>query len=100
MLDLKFIRENLDEVDRRLRTRGGASCLDGFRQLDERRLFLLRESETLKALRNSVSDEIARIKDKSQAQDKILEMREVSQRIKGMDEELKQVDEEMSGFLL
>jgi len=100
MLDLKFIRENLDEVDRRLRTRGGASCLDGFRELDSRRLTLLRESETLKALRNSVSDEIARIKDKSQAQDKILEMREVSQRIKGMDEELKQVDEELGGFLL
>ena len=100
MLDMKFIRENLDEVDRRLRTRGGASCLDGFRELDNRRLTLLRESETLKALRNSVSDEIARIKDKSQAQDKILEMREVSQRIKGMDEELKQVDEELSGFLL
>ena len=100
MLDLKFIRENLDEVDRRLRTRGGASCLDGFRELDSRRLTLLRESEALKALRNAVSDEIARIKDKSQAQDKILEMREVSQRIKGMDEELKQVDEELSGFLL
>jgi len=100
MLDLKFIRENLDEAERRLRTRGGASCLDGFRELDNRRLSLLRESEALKALRNSVSDEIARIKDKSQAQEKILEMREVSQRIKGMDEELKQVDEELSGFLL
>ncbi|MDA8429771.1 MAG: serine--tRNA ligase [Geobacteraceae bacterium] len=100
MLDTKFIRENLEEAERRLRTRGGASYLDGFRELDDRRLNLLRESETLKALRNSVSDEIARIKDKSQAQDKILEMREVSQKIKGMDEELKQVDEELQGFLL
>jgi len=100
MLDMKFIRENLEEAESRLRTRGGSSYLDGFRELDGRRLNLLRESETLKALRNSVSDEIARIKDKSQAQDKILEMREVSQRIKGMDEELKQVDEELSGFLL
>jgi len=100
MLDTKFIRENLEEADRRLRTRGGASCLDGFRELDNRRLTLLRESEALKALRNSVSDEIARIKDKSQAQDKILEMREVSQKIKGMDEELKQVDEELNSFLL
>jgi seryl-tRNA synthetase len=100
MLDLKYIRENLEEAERRLRTRGGDSYLDGFRDLDNRRLTLLRESETLKALRNSVSDEIARIKDKSQAQDKILEMREVSQRIKGMDEELKQLDEELSGFLL
>ena len=100
MLDMKFIRDNLDEVERRLRTRGGVSFLDGFRELDSRRLTLLRESEMLKALRNSVSEEIARIQDKSQAQDKILEMREVSQRIKGMDEELKQVDGELSGFLL
>jgi len=100
MLDLKFIRDNLEEAERRLCTRGGAAYLDGFRELDSRRLTLLRESETLKALRNTVSDEIARIKDKSQAQDKILEMREVSQRIKGMDEELKQVDEALSGFLL
>jgi seryl-tRNA synthetase len=100
MLDMKFIRENLDEVERRLSARGGASCLDGFRELDNKRLTLLRESERLKALRNTVSDEISRIKDKSQVQDKILEMREVSQRIKGMDEELKQVDEELSGFLL
>ena len=100
MLDMKFIRENLEEAERRLRTRGGASYLDRFQDLDGRRLALLRESESLKALRNSVSDEIAKIKDKSQAQDKILEMREVSQKIKGMDEELKQVDDELHNFLL
>jgi len=100
MLDMRYIRENLDEAERRLATRGGTAYLDGFRELDERRRTLLRDSESLKALRNSVSEEISRIKDKSQAQDKILEMREVSQRIKRMDEELKQVDEELQGFLL
>ncbi len=100
MLDMKFLRENLDEAERRLATRGGAGFLDGFRELDSKRLALLRESETLKALRNKVSDEIAGIKDKSQAQDKIVEMRTVSQRIKAMDEELKQVDEELQGILL
>jgi seryl-tRNA synthetase len=100
MLDTKFIRENLEEAERRLRTRGGTSYLDGFRELDTKRLNLLRESESLKALRNKVSEEIAQVKDKSQAQDKILEMREVSQKIKGLDEELKQVDEELQSFLL
>ena len=100
MLDMRYIRENLDEAERRLASRGGTAYLDGFRELDERRRTLLRDGESLKALRNSVSEEISRIKDKGQAQDKILEMREVSQRIKGMDEELKQVDEELQGFLL
>ncbi len=100
MLDMKYIRENLDEAERLLATRGGASCLEGFRELDERRRVLLREGESLKALRNSVSEEIGRTRDKSQAQDKILEMRQVSQRIKAMDEELKQVDEDLHRFLL
>jgi seryl-tRNA synthetase len=97
---MRYIRENLEEAEQRLAARGGASFLGGFRELDERRRTLLRDAESLKALRNTVSEEISRIKDKSQAQDKILEMREVSQRIKGMDEELKQVDEEMQMFLL
>jgi seryl-tRNA synthetase len=100
MLDMKYIRENLDEAERRLATRGGASYLAGFRDLDERRRALLREGESLKAVKNSVSDEIGKVRDKSQVQDKILEMREVSNRIKALDEELKQVDEELSGVLL
>jgi len=100
MLDMKFIRENLDEAERRLATRGGTSYLAGFRELDEKRRTLLKESESLKALRNTVSEEISRIKDKSQAQDRILEMRQVSQRVKVLDDELKTVDEELSYFLL
>ncbi len=100
MLDMKYIRENLDEADRRLRTRGNVAYLDGFRELDDKRRALLRDAEALKALRNSVSDEIGRTKDKSLVQDKILEMREVSLKIKGLDEELGQVDDQLQSFLL
>jgi seryl-tRNA synthetase len=100
MLDMKYIRENLDEAERRLATRGGASCLAGFRDLDERRRALLREGESLKAVKNSVSEEIGKVRDKSLVQDKILEMREVSNRIKVLDEELRQVDDELNGVLM
>lgn len=100
MLDMKFIRENLDEAEQRLRTRGGASYLDGFRELDGQRRNLLLVNETLKAERNRVSDEIGRVKDKSQVQDQILEMRSVSQKIKEQDEELKQLEEKLQSFLL
>ena len=65
MLDTKFIRENLDEAERRLATRGGASCLAGFRDLDERRRALLREGESLKAVKNSVSEEIGKVRDRA-----------------------------------
>jgi seryl-tRNA synthetase len=100
MLEAKYIRENLEEVEARLRTRGESVDLSFFRQCDTRRRELLQESETMKALRNKVSDEISRIKDKSQAQDRIAEMREVSGKIKVLDEELKQVEEELQGYLL
>ena len=100
MLDAKYIRENLETVEDRLKTRGEAVDLSGFRLCDTRRRELLLESETLKALRNKVSDEISRIKDKNQAQERIMEMRDVSQRIKVLDEDLKGIEEELQGYLL
>jgi seryl-tRNA synthetase len=100
MLDPKHLRENLESVEQRLATRGGAVTLGNFRELDSRRRELLREAESLKAVRNTASEEISRIKDKSQAQPRIAEMREVSARIKTLDEELRGVDDELQGVLL
>ena len=100
MLDVKYIRDNIESVEARLATRGGGVSLAGFRQLDERRRELLLQSETLKALRNKVSEEISRIKDKSQAQGRIIEMREVSQQVKGLDDQLRGVEEELQQILL
>jgi seryl-tRNA synthetase len=61
---------------------------------------MLQEVEQLKAVRNRVSEEIARLADKSQAQERIREMREVSQRVKALDDDLKGVEEELNGLLL
>ncbi len=93
MLDIRYIRENLEEVEARLKTRGEAIDLGQFRDLDRQRRELLQESETLKALRNKVSEEISKVKDKSQVQDRIAEMREVGQKIKGLDEDLNKIEE-------
>ncbi|HWI41425.1 MAG TPA: serine--tRNA ligase [Verrucomicrobiae bacterium] len=100
MLDPRYLRENLEEAERRLATRGEGGGLGQFRQLDERRRELLLEVENLKALRNRASDEISRIKDKSDAAGRIAEMREVSQKIKALDEDLASIDQELQGVLL
>jgi len=100
MLDMKFIRDNLDQAEAALATRGSGVSLTGFRELDEKRRRLLTESETLKALKNSVSEEIARVKDKSTVKDRIAEMKEVSAKIKIFDDELKTVEEEFSALLM
>jgi seryl-tRNA synthetase len=100
MLDLKFLRENLDESERRLAARGGELDLSDFRELDRRRRDLLGESETLKAEKNRVSTVIGQTRDKSQVQGDIARMKEVSGRIKVLDEELKEVEEKLQGLLL
>jgi seryl-tRNA synthetase len=100
MLDVKYIRENVEVAEEKLRTRGEAVNLSSFREYDGRRRELLQEGEKLKALRNTVSEEISRIKDKGQAQDRIKEMREVSQNIKAIDEKLREVEEALQTCLL
>lgn len=100
MLDPKYLRDNLEAVEERLRARGEGVSLGRFRELDDERRRLLAESESLKAVRNAVSEEIGRLKDKSQAQGKILEMRTVGARIKELDEVLKGIEDELRTVLL
>ncbi len=102
MLDARFIRENLEMVEMRLRTRGAGVDLGQFKALDERRRDLLQESETLKAERNRVSRIIGQAKDKTESsiQAQINTMHEVSQRIKVLDEELRGADEALQELLL
>ncbi len=100
MLDLKFLRDNLHDIEHRLTTRGGVVDLGSFRQLDGRRRELLGEAETLKAERNQVSALIGKTKDKGQVQGEIARMKEVSAAIKELDEALRQVEDNLNGLLL
>ncbi|AMV70925.1 serine--tRNA ligase [Desulfuromonas carbonis] len=100
MLDLKYLRDNLDDAERRLTTRGGTLDLSGFRGLDARRRELLSESENLKAEKNRVSQLIGQTRDKSQVQGEIVRMKEVSARIKTLDDELKGVEAQLEELLL
>lgn len=102
MLDVKLLRNQLDEVREKLKHRGeDISGLDVFADLDARRRELLQESEQLKNRRNTVSKEIARKKkQKEDASLEIAEMRQVGDRIKELDQELRRVEEELEAVLL
>lgn len=100
MLDIKVLRENIDEFERRLATRGEAVDLSAFREFDRRRRDLLGESEALKAEKNKVSALIGKTKDKSAVQGEIARMKEVSARIKTLDEELDALEEQIRNLLL
>ncbi len=100
MFDVKYLRENPDQARQRLATRGERIDLAPFAELDGRRRSLLGEAEALKAERNRVSALIGKTRDKSQVQEEILRMQEVSKRIKDLDEELKEVEGSLQGLLL
>jgi seryl-tRNA synthetase len=102
MLDLNYVRENLDLVARRLALRGpnAAAGLDRFRELDAERRRSLTEVETLRNRRNTASDEIARLKkNKQDASALIAEMKQVSDRIKELDERAKKLDADLHELL-
>lgn len=101
MLDLKFLRGNMDLVRQALANRNSGLSLASFEELDRKRRELLLESETLKNERNKASGEVARLKREGKdAQPLLDELAAKSERIKVLDDLLKGVDEEVQGFLL
>lgn len=100
MLDIRYLRANLDTAEQRLATRGENLDLSAFRRLDATRRDALGQSETLKAEKNRVSAIIGATKDKSQVQAEIASMKQVSARIKELDETLRQLNTELDNLLL
>ncbi|MBS5519247.1 serine--tRNA ligase [uncultured Acidaminococcus sp.] len=101
MLDLKFVRENLDKVAEALKNRHTEVDLDAFRKLDQERRDLLQEVEADKSLRNSVSAEISKMKKNGEdASEKILSMRTLGDKIAETDKKLKEVEQGLRDIML
>jgi seryl-tRNA synthetase len=64
MLDLSFVRSNLELVEEKLRARGAdpAALLGDFRALDKNRREAITQSEQLKARRNELSQQVGALK--------------------------------------
>lgn len=101
MLDMRFVRENPDKVREAIVLKKEPADLDRLLELDERRRRMLQEAEELKHLRNRVSKEIGLAKeDRAALERKKEEMRQVSKKIKELDDELRLIEGEMEQILL
>ena len=101
MLEIKFLRQNLDSVQNAMRARGAAIDLDLFEKTDARRRKLLQEIEDLRHRRNSVSDRIAELKKAGEdAEDLVQEMRQVAGSIKKLDKTLADIEKEVTAILM
>lgn len=104
MLELRFIRENLQLVREKSILRGiDPSLFEHFSELDNQRLSLLGQVETLKNRRNTVSKEIAPLKqagEHEKAEPLIREMREVGDQIKSFDSDLAEIETQLNDIVL
>jgi len=88
MLDLNFVRENLPLVEEKLRARGldAAAMLKDFHQIDAQRRQAITSAETIKALRNQKTEEIAKLKKSGQdASALIAETKDLREEIQGLE---------------
>ncbi|RJP88120.1 MAG: serine--tRNA ligase [Desulfobacteraceae bacterium] len=101
MLEIKYVRQNLSEVYGALKNRGDSADLEAFQAAESDRRGMLAEIEELRHQRNVVSDEIAGMKKKGEdAGDRVLQMREVSGRIKTLEKQLSESEEILQEILI
>jgi seryl-tRNA synthetase len=101
MLDLGYVREHPEAIEKMARDRGIALDLAPFREIDGERRKIITETERMKADRNKASDEIARLKKShGDASPILVRMKEMAEEIKANDQGIAELDEKLRQFML
>jgi len=101
MLDLRFVRENIELITEKMADRGEAFDPVEFLYWDGERKRLLQQLETLRAERNRASGQVAALKKQGKDSEvEIAKMKEVSDRIKELDEEVEKCKGRLEEILL
>lgn len=103
MLDLNYVRENLDNVRAALKSRGAdAQALDEFEAADAERRRVIAESDSLNAQRNAASREIGGLMKegkKDEAESRRREVGELKDRISDLDQKRATAETKMNELL-
>ena len=101
MLEIKFVRQNKPKVQKALLMRGETVDIETFLNYDDERRAVLLEIEELRRRRNLVSQQIASMKKDGDDTDAlVIEMREVSNKIKDLDKSLSETEEKIYKILM
>jgi seryl-tRNA synthetase len=98
MLNLRIIREEPDRVRQAVASRQISAPIDEIIALDAERRQLLAETEALRARRNAVSQQIARMKEKPA--ELIRQMREVGDEIRDGEQRLGEIETKLNDLVL
>ena len=96
MLDLAYLRDNIDTARDRLATRGFSLDVETFKRLDGERKNIILDVERLRQLSKKGSEEVARLaREKVDVTEKRNEMKAISQQIKDLEEGLRAVEDKI-----
>lgn len=103
MLDINFVRANLDTTQKKLEQRGfPLNTLERFSELDERRRALVRERDELNATRNRESQEIGTLMksgQKSEAESRRAAVRELGDRIALTEAQVNAIEADLTNLM-
>lgn len=103
MLDINFVRTNLDVVRKKLAQRNFAvAVLDRFTELDERRRTLIRDRDDLKSTRNRESQEIGKLMkagQREEAEKRGAAVRQLGERIPEIEKALEAAETDLNTLL-
>jgi seryl-tRNA synthetase len=103
MLDLSFVRSNLELVEKKLRDRGAdpAELLGDFRALDQLRRERITEVEQLKAQRNKLSEQVGQLKKAGQDASAVMEeTKALKQRMDALEAAAAESEEQLRAILM
>jgi seryl-tRNA synthetase len=103
MLDLAFVRDHLDLVEKKLRDRGmnPEAILADFHAIDQERRAAITESETLKARRNQLVGEFQKLKKEQQdTTANLQEQKELKEKLPLADKKVEEADARLRTILL
>ena len=100
MLDIKFIRENKAAVEKASKAKGAIVDIAAILVLDEKRRNILKAAELHRHNRNEWSEEVNQKKKKGEDTTELIKkIRQNSDRLKTLDGELKEIENELSNLL-
>src|SRR5438067_1095084 len=102
MLDLTFMRDHLELVERKLRERGmdPAAMLGDFRLLDAARRQAITRAEQFKAERNRASEQVAQLKKQKQdAEPLIAQTKQLREQVTQLEKEAEELDSRLRATL-
>jgi len=102
MIDIQLLRNDLDGVERKLKTRGFDFPVSGFRELEDQRRRIQSDTEYFQSQRNSLSKQIGQAKaknDQKLVDEMMVEVAEFADKLKKMEVENATIQQRLREFV-